>query len=347
MSITPFPLPAHQTGPCGFPASGFPTGFTSKHTAGGQDGPDFAARIKSDRLLETFLGTTQKAQGAFDILQQFAVTTPSSVREVVKAFNIMIGQGLKPSIRALQAFGNVASGSGKNVLDFVEAVADAATDENARLKEFGIVARTVGNEVTFVFGDTRIKVQKDARAITETLIKLGETKFGEAMERQTQTLAGAFSNFGDAVDKFFATIGDAGFNDALVRVTRQFTAMGPGLENAAKAIGGSLAKAVSKLPAIVDGLGRAFRFATDNVEFFKRALITIAFFKFAGVVISAGKALILYAKAVRPAGLVSAGFNAIQKLTRKSFFGVDRGDRCGCRSLGGMEGRSRFCRGNC
>ena len=34
---------------CGFPASGFPTGFTSKHTAVGQDGPDFVGSHRTPR----------------------------------------------------------------------------------------------------------------------------------------------------------------------------------------------------------------------------------------------------------------------------------------------------------
>ncbi len=34
---------------CGFPASGFPTGFTSKHTAVGQDGPDFVGSHRAPR----------------------------------------------------------------------------------------------------------------------------------------------------------------------------------------------------------------------------------------------------------------------------------------------------------
>ncbi len=34
---------------CGFPASGFPTGFTSKHTAGGQDGPDVVGSHRAPR----------------------------------------------------------------------------------------------------------------------------------------------------------------------------------------------------------------------------------------------------------------------------------------------------------
>ena len=34
---------------CGFPASGFPTGFTSKHTAVGQDGPDVVGSHRTPR----------------------------------------------------------------------------------------------------------------------------------------------------------------------------------------------------------------------------------------------------------------------------------------------------------
>ena len=37
---------------CGFPASGFPTGFTSKHTAVGQDGPDFVGSFPAFQFTE-------------------------------------------------------------------------------------------------------------------------------------------------------------------------------------------------------------------------------------------------------------------------------------------------------
>ena len=54
--------------------------------------------------LSTFLGSTEKAEKAFGILQQFAATTPFALREVVSGFNKLIARGLNPSIQALTAF---------------------------------------------------------------------------------------------------------------------------------------------------------------------------------------------------------------------------------------------------
>ena len=76
--------------------------------------------------LSTFLGSTEKAEKAFDILQQFAATTPFALREVVSGFNKLVARGINPSIRSLTAFGNIASGTGKTLDQFVEAAADAA-----------------------------------------------------------------------------------------------------------------------------------------------------------------------------------------------------------------------------
>ena len=43
--------------------------------------------------LSTFLGSTEKAQGAFKILQEFASTTPFALREVVGGFNKLVARG--------------------------------------------------------------------------------------------------------------------------------------------------------------------------------------------------------------------------------------------------------------
>jgi phage tail tape-measure protein len=116
-----------------------------------------------EATLKTFLGSTENAKKAFGVLEQFASRTPFSVEEVVRSFNKMIALGLSPTVSALDAFGNVASGTGKTLEQFVEAAADAAVGEFERLKEFGVKARSEGDKVTFTFGGVETSHQKRRR----------------------------------------------------------------------------------------------------------------------------------------------------------------------------------------
>ena len=77
--------------------------------------------------LVTFTGSTQKAAEVFAVLQDFASRTPFALEEVVGGFNKLVARGINPSIDSLTAFGNIASGTGKSLDQFVEALADAAT----------------------------------------------------------------------------------------------------------------------------------------------------------------------------------------------------------------------------
>ena len=62
---------------------------------------------------------------------------------------------------------------GKNLMQFVEAIADAATGEFERLKEFGIKARTQGEQVSFTFQGVTTTVGKNAAEIENYLRQIG------------------------------------------------------------------------------------------------------------------------------------------------------------------------------
>ena len=194
--------------------------------------------------LKTFLGSAEKASGAFNVLQEFAAQTPFSLQEVVGGFNRLISVGLNPSITALEAFGNIASGTGKTLEQFVEAAADAAVGEFERLKEFGIKARTEGNKVVFTFKGVETEIRKDAEAIESYLVNLGQTDFAGAIAEQSKTLNGAFSNLNDSIQAFQKQIGEGGLNDALVEVSKQFSVSINKSGELAKTIGTILGNAI-------------------------------------------------------------------------------------------------------
>jgi hypothetical protein len=194
--------------------------------------------------LKTFLGSSKKAAGAFDVLQQFAAQTPFSLQEVVGGFNRLISVGLNPSISALEAFGNIASGTGKTLEQFVEAAADAAVGEFERLKEFGIKARSEGDKVVFTFKGVETEIKKDAASIEGYLRTLGQTEFAGAIAEQSKTLNGAFSNLRDSFESFQKKLGEAGFNEAITKVAKNLSKVLSNGDELAELLGEKLAQGI-------------------------------------------------------------------------------------------------------
>jgi len=217
-----------------------------------------------EATLKTFLGSSERAAQAFDVLKTFAAQTPFSVQEVTKSFNILIAQGITPSIKALDAFGNIASGSGKSLQQFSEAVTDAVQGDFERLKEFGIKAGKEGERITFTFGGVQTEVKNTAEEIQGFLETLGRTEFAGATAEQARTLTGAFSNLGDAFDAFKVAIGEAGFNKSINDFARALSELVRNSPDVAEAIGKKLAGAVNFLTGILQqGSAGVTAFAAD------------------------------------------------------------------------------------
>jgi hypothetical protein len=158
--------------------------------------------------LETSLGSQEAAAKGFEQITTFAAATPFQLDEVAGAFIKLKNLGLDPSERALTSYGDTASAMGKGLNDMVEAVADAATGEFERLKEFGIRASSEGDNVKFTFKGVTTTVGKNSKEIEGYLIKLGETNFSGGMKKQSETLAGKFSTLKDTFSLTMAAFAD-------------------------------------------------------------------------------------------------------------------------------------------
>jgi hypothetical protein len=158
-------------------------------------------------LKTSFQGNEVAANKAFKTINDFAATTPYQLEEVMTGFIKLKNMGLDPSTKALTAYGNVASGMGKSLNDMVEAVADAATGEFERLKEFGIKASSQGNNVKFTFQGVTTTVKKNSADIEKYLMKIGNTKFAGGIEAQSKSLYGQWSTLTDNVKMLSASFG--------------------------------------------------------------------------------------------------------------------------------------------
>lgn len=195
--------------------------------------------------LKTVTGSAKAAKEAFTLIEDFATSTPFQLDEIVDSFIRLKAMGLEPSMEALTSYGNTASAFGKNILEFVSAVTSATVGEFERLKTFGIKAKIEGERVKFIFQGITTEVGKNAVEIENYLRSIGTINFGGAMAEQMNTMGGTMSNIEDALAKVARTIGENGLNKALKEVLDQFNNLISGTDSAAKAIGETLASAVT------------------------------------------------------------------------------------------------------
>lgn len=174
--------------------------------------------------LITATGSAAGAKEAFAAIQNFAATTPYDLAQTTESFTKLVNFGLTPSERAMRSYGNTASSLGKDLNQMIEAVADAATGEFERLKEFGIKASKEGDKVKFTFRGVKTEIGNNAKEIEDYLIKLGENNFGDAMANRMATLDGAISNIGDAWDTLLRTVSGKGIGNAIADAVREGTA---------------------------------------------------------------------------------------------------------------------------
>ena len=174
--------------------------------------------------LRTATGGAEQAAAAFEHIERFAAETPYDLAQVTDSFVKLVNYGLTPSKEALTSYGDTASALGKDLNQMIEAVADAATGEFERLKEFGIKASSEGDRVTLTFRGITTEVGKNAAEIEQYLIQLGQNNFAGAMAERMNTLDGALSNLGDSWDALFRQISDQGVGDLIEEGVRKATA---------------------------------------------------------------------------------------------------------------------------
>jgi hypothetical protein len=161
-----------------------------------------------DAQLRTATGSADAAAEKFEELEKFALTMPDGLNDIVAAFVKLKNLGLDPSEQALLSYANTASAMGKSLDQFIEAVADAATAEFERLKEFGIRAKNQGETIAFTFRGVTTEVANNAKAIEGFLQRIGKEEFFGAAAERAKTLEGAISNVDAAMDKFFRSLSD-------------------------------------------------------------------------------------------------------------------------------------------
>ncbi|HGH4724229.1 TPA: tape measure protein [Enterobacter hormaechei] len=223
-----------------------------------------ASQRNFDKLnsgLITMTGSAENAAKAFQVLQQFAKETPYGLNQAVEGFTKLVALGLEPSKEALISYGNTAAAMGKDLNQMIEAVADAATGEFERLKEFGIKASQQGDSVSFTFRGVTTTVKKNSEEIQKYLLNIGNTDFAGAMDVRAKTLDGVLSSLADTFDGLVLNIAQSGFGDA---VAEQASAAEDAIQSLSDSIGSG--EIVGTLQDWTTLFNESFKFISDALN---------------------------------------------------------------------------------
>jgi len=164
---------------------------------------DTAAEFeKYSAILKTLEGSSQKAEQSLAWVSDFATTTPFTFAEVTESFVRLRSYGIDPMNGSLRTLGDASAALGKPLSQAVEAIADAVTGENERLKEFGITTSVQGNRITYSYQEAGKTINKTAdkrnkAMIQSTLYAIWNSKYAGAMANLSKTWIGLTSNLED------------------------------------------------------------------------------------------------------------------------------------------------------
>lgn len=172
--------------------------------------------------LEVIQGSSEKARQSMSWISDFAAKTPYEMGEVTEAFVKLKAYGLDGMKDGLlNTLGDTSAAMGKPLMQTIEAIADAVTGENERLKEFGIKASKAkgGGPTTYSYKDKDGKQQtktvdsNNREQIQSTLQAIWNEKFAGAMEKRSQTWTGVMSNMKDQYTRFSLMVMNSGAFD--------------------------------------------------------------------------------------------------------------------------------------
>ncbi|RLA68959.1 MAG: hypothetical protein DRG09_06950, partial [Epsilonproteobacteria bacterium] len=156
-----------------------------------------------ETTLRSITGSSEEARKSMKWIEDFGSKTPYELDKVTESFVKMKAYGLDPMDGTLTALGNASSAMGKDITQAVEAMADAVTGENERLKEFGIKASKTGETIAYNWADSsgkmrKIVIKNNKDIIQSTLTAIFNEKYVGAMDAQSKTWNGMLSNMADS-----------------------------------------------------------------------------------------------------------------------------------------------------
>ena len=152
-------------------------------------------------MISNALGGVEEGEAAMEMIKQIARETYQSIEDVGGSFNKLINRGLKPTKQEIIQLTDFAKSQGKELDQLAEAVLDAMTGENERLKEFGVKAKDAGDKVILTFKGISTAVNKNEQDIYNYLVALGKVPGVAGMSaKAAETFDGKMKSIKGSID---------------------------------------------------------------------------------------------------------------------------------------------------
>ena len=175
---------------------------------------------KFETVLRTVEGTAEQAKASLKWVDKFSLKTPYDLDEVTKAFVEMRAFGLDPTKGAMQSVADAAAGMDKNIVDVASILNRATVGENDGLKQFGITAKKVGDDLVYMWNENGKEMVAKAKANSKEQIEAVVTgiwnrKYQGAADGLSGTWEGILSNIKGQYLNLIRFVGDKGFFDKI------------------------------------------------------------------------------------------------------------------------------------
>jgi DNA repair exonuclease SbcCD ATPase subunit len=292
--------------------------------------------------------TAEGASAAFQNAIELASNSPFDVKGVVAATVQLEAFGQR-SKELLPLVGNLAAAFGKPIEEGAQVLGKAFSGS---LEGFESLRNTYGISTALLVrygatmaktGGIAVSTASDLQKARQALTQIIQTRYGDAMERQSRTLFGAFSNLEDAVSRFAAAFGTA-LIPLATTITRALTAVVESFEQIPApfrtliALGGvatvtigALATAVlgvvglvgNAIPPLVS-MGRAMgSLGGTSAATAGEVTVTVLATERMGVAnAAASETVVNLARVVTGAGIVQQAFNAELTYTSRALTGL-------------------------
>ena len=194
----------------------------------------------------------------------FALDYNQSINQTTETLLLMKNYGLKDTTEQLKIYANTAMGSGKSVSQFAEAMADALTGENERLKEFGVKAAVQGQNVAYAWTDSSGKVRNVTIAnnkdiIDSTLSAIFNEKYVGQLDAYASSWDGTIQGIKNQYSVFQSEVMDAGVYNYLKGTLSEVSAIATGMFAGGKANAKEYANVViGGIKTIISAVGASY-----------------------------------------------------------------------------------------
>ncbi|WP_142413059.1 hypothetical protein [Hathewaya massiliensis] len=168
--------------------------------------------------LNVVMKDSKKAGKMFAWATDFANKTPFETDDVVQATVRLQSYGLEAQ-KLIPTIGDMASVMNTDLMQAVEAVADAQTGETERLKSFGITKDMIadqGKKMGFEVINKKGQIT-DLNKFNAVLQNVMKTRFGGGMEKQAKTFKGAMSTVSGVAKNALAQIAGVAANGDIIK----------------------------------------------------------------------------------------------------------------------------------